>query len=107
MSQPTTALARLGKNRDKKTEEKVSLENTEHLGDGLYVATWSFVDGGFIHDTLVSTEFEPKDPSVGYFSSYFYADGECPQQVLDKVAEEESFRMEDLHDSDEDNWRNE
>ncbi len=85
----------------KRDHEPVSIENVEHLGDGLYVATWYYLDNHFRYDTLVSTELEGKDPSVGYMTSYIYAGGECPQQVLDKVAEQESFRLEDLYDSSE------
>ncbi len=79
--------------------KQISIEDVEHLGDGEYVVHWLWIESGFPTASLVSTEFEPRDPSVGYFESYYYGSGDdVPKEVEEAAAEAESLRQVDLYD---------
>lgn len=65
------------------------------------VATWFVIaregDGAPVA-SLVTVEFEPADPGVGYFESYWHASGDAPKAVLDRVAEDASLRAVERYD---------
>lgn len=79
-------------------KREISIEDVEHLGDGEYVVHWIWLDSNFPTTSYVSTEFEPRDPSVGYFESYYFGTGDCPKEVEEAAAEAESLRQVDLYD---------
>lgn len=85
---------------------EISIDEVEHLRDNEYIVHWSWLDSSFPHTTLVPCEFEPKDPSVGYFESYFYGTGDCPNEVNEAAAEAASLRLADAW-NDEQEWERE
>jgi hypothetical protein len=83
---------------------RVYIEDIEFLSDDEAIVSWEFWqdgEGPFMY-AVVQLEFEPADPSVGYWSSYWHASGDAPQGVLDEVAEAASLRAEDRYDDERD-----
>ncbi len=75
------------------------------------IVTWYFDEGPHI-SVAVTVEFEPRDRSVGINESYFTADGDAPDSILDRVAEEAADRAierfeerESAYDEDRDDYR--
>ncbi len=84
--------------------DRISIEDMEWLDADTCVVTWSWVDSSFVSASLVTVELEGKDPSVGYFSSYWYADGDAPESVTDRVAEAASLRAADNEPDGDADW---
>ncbi len=76
--------------------DAISVEDISlSLHDQSALVSWSWLHSGFVHTSLVTFELEGKDPSVGIWSSYVWASGDAPQDVLDRVAEDASLAMAD------------
>jgi hypothetical protein len=79
-------------------QREISINEVEHLKDDEYVVRWSWIDSSFPHDSLVTCEFEPRDPGVGIPESYFFGTGDCPKEVEEAAAEAASLRAADAYD---------
>lgn len=75
----------------------VSIEDLTWLSSTQAIVTWLWVDSGFVTTSRVDVEYERDDPSVGYRGG-FTADGDCPRQVEDKVAEAAEERAAEEYD---------
>ena len=82
----------------KRIPRQISIEDVEHLKDDEYVVHWNWIDSGFPTASLVTCEFEPRDPGVGIPESYFYGVGDCPSEVEEAAAEAASLRAADAWD---------
>ncbi len=84
----------------RQVEEGVSIEDISlDLHDGSAIVTWSWLHSGYVHTSLVTFEACPADPSVGYFSAYVEVDGDCPKDVLDRVAADAEEALVDRWES--------
>lgn len=67
---------------------RADINETEWLDSTTAIVTWYYRYDELMRTCEVVCEPEGADPSVGIMSAYVTADGECPQSILDKVAEE-------------------
>lgn len=84
--------------------DKVTIHDVDMLDDDLCVVEWSYLHSGFVTRSLVSCEYEGKDPSVGYFSGYWYGSGDCPKAVEEAAAEAASLRAADNEPDGDADW---
>ncbi len=99
---------------------KASIDDMEWLDAETCVVVWSLLSLDERGETLqtppivavVTVEFSPADPSVGYMSAQWDAFGDAPDSILDRVAEEAADRAierfeerESAYDEDRDDYR--
>jgi len=78
--------------------KNIEIDECIDLGDDEYVVTWHFRDGGIPVDSVVSCEYEGKDPGCGIPEGYWFGTGDCPKDVEEYAAEMAADKAADAWD---------